>query len=133
MVKSPLRDIMNKPYSTADLAKMLKKELKQHFPDTKFSVRSEVYSMGSNINVYYTDGPNLNAVEQIANSYKRVDRDERSGEILAGGNRFIFVSREITNEKAIFEEFKSQYSPDTELRSIQFWYRDYIKGLDIYE
>lgn len=32
-----------------------------------------------------------NVVERIAMRYREVDRDERSGEILAGGNTFVFV------------------------------------------
>src|SRR5689334_9897699 len=33
-------------------------------------------------------------VERIAGSVERIDRDHTSGEILAGANRFVFVSRE---------------------------------------
>ncbi len=39
------------------VAKLIRAELKDQFPDTKFSVRSSRYSMGSNVRVGWTDGP----------------------------------------------------------------------------
>ena len=33
----------------------------------------------------------LSKIEEIANKYQKIDRDERSGEILSGGNSFVFV------------------------------------------
>lgn len=76
----------------AQLRKDLK-ALKADFPDTKFSVTSEV----SVIRVNYTDGPCLNIVKAIAVKYEDVDRDD-DGSILAGGNDYVFVTRQISTE-----------------------------------
>lgn len=38
-------------YNTKDIAKWVRQTLKQTFPDIKFSIRSEYYSMGSSIHV----------------------------------------------------------------------------------
>lgn len=37
--------------STTEIAKLIRKELKEKFPQCKFSVRSEYYSMGSSITI----------------------------------------------------------------------------------
>lgn len=44
-------------------AQEIRKILKAKFPGTKFSVTSEGYSMGDNVNVRWTDGPLRNEVE----------------------------------------------------------------------
>jgi len=56
--------------SCAETAKLLRKNLKEKFPKTKFSVRSSVYSMGASIDVRYENGPSLKEVEAIAKSYE---------------------------------------------------------------
>lgn len=42
---------------TAEVAKLLRAELKAHFPDTRFSVRISRYAGGSSIDVYWIEGP----------------------------------------------------------------------------
>ena len=55
------------------------------------SVRAKSYSMGSSISVTILDVSVPRAeVETVANGEEHVDRDEQ-GEILSGGNRFVFV------------------------------------------
>jgi len=62
---------MDKKYlSTADTAKLLRVALKKAFPGKKFSVRSEVYSGGSSINVSWTHGLPEKEVEAIAKQYE---------------------------------------------------------------
>ena len=53
----------------AEAAKTIRGDLKRAFPDTKFSVRSSNFSQGHSVDVNYTDGPPLDAVEAIANHY----------------------------------------------------------------
>lgn len=53
----------------AEMAKILKKELRHNFPDVKFSVKSDSYSGGSSINVEYTDGVAFDKVDSIARNY----------------------------------------------------------------
>lgn len=52
------------------MAKILRKELKNKFPKTKFSVTTENYTGGCSINVDYTNGPALKEVDDIANKYQ---------------------------------------------------------------
>ena len=68
------------------------KALKAEFPNTKFSVTSEI----SVLRVNYTDGPCLNTVKAIAEKYESIDRDD-DGSILAGGNDYVFVTRQISH------------------------------------
>jgi len=60
---------MARSISTKEAAVMLRAALKRHFPGVKFSVRYERYSMGSHINVSWTDGPTRKQVEALANGY----------------------------------------------------------------
>lgn len=52
------------------VAKMIRNDLKKNFPKTKFSVRSESYSGGGNINVDWIDGPTKKQVEEIIGKYE---------------------------------------------------------------
>ncbi len=54
---------------TKEVAKLVRRELKTHFPHHKFSVRIERYSMGSSINVTWIDGPMVKDVEEIARHF----------------------------------------------------------------
>jgi hypothetical protein len=61
--------------SCADTAKLVRNDLKKHFPQTKFSVRSSVYSMGSSIDVSWTDvswtdGPGTEQVNKVVKIYE---------------------------------------------------------------
>ncbi len=58
--KNPPRHI-----GIVETAKIIRSELKAAFPGVKFSVRSDRYSMGSHIDVRWTDGPSKKAVEAI--------------------------------------------------------------------
>lgn len=50
---------------TAEVAKLVRRALKEAFPTQKFSVRTERYSMGSSLNVSWTDGPRATDVNNI--------------------------------------------------------------------
>lgn len=54
---------------TAEVAKLIRGQLKAKFPATKFSVRISRYSGGSSINVDWIDGPIAAMVEPIARQY----------------------------------------------------------------
>ncbi|POP75161.1 MULTISPECIES: LPD29 domain-containing protein [Pseudomonas syringae group] len=49
----------------AETAKLVRKSLKEAFPDAKFSVRGNTYSGGASITVGWTDGPNIKQVESV--------------------------------------------------------------------
>lgn len=54
---------------TADVAKLIRAQLKANFPGVKFSVRSDVYSGGSSIRVYWMDGPTSDLVDRVVKVY----------------------------------------------------------------
>jgi hypothetical protein len=91
--KKPKREYTN----VVDDAKNIRKDLKKAFPGANFSVRSSRYSMGSSIHVRWVDGPATNDVEEILHRYEQIDRDA-GGNILKGGNRFIFAERSYSPE-----------------------------------
>jgi len=55
---------MTEYLTAAETAKVVRNILKEKFPGVKFSVRSETYSMGSNVRVHWTDGPTTKQVDQ---------------------------------------------------------------------
>ena len=76
-------------------AKEIRKVLKKEFPDVKFSVRK---SSESAIYVRYNDALPVRFVEEHVRQFENIHYDQYSGEILSGGNDFIFVNREISSE-----------------------------------
>ncbi len=56
--------------SCPDAAKMIRAELKTHFPGIKFSVKSSSYSGGASIAIGWTDGPTEKAVDTIVGKYE---------------------------------------------------------------
>lgn len=91
----------------SEKSRELKKELKNKFKGVKFSVRS---GSGS-INVSWTDFPTVEAVQEIANKYESVRYDEYTGEILCGGNTFVFTNNSWSDEmkKSIKENLIIKY------------------------
>lgn len=60
---------MTKYISTTDTAKVIRKVLKSEFPETKFSVRSSKYSMGSSISISWEDGATDEQVETVTKRF----------------------------------------------------------------
>ena len=54
----------------AEAAKMIRKELKENFPDTKFSVRSSSFAGGNAVHIHWKGGPNSNEVQPLVNKYQ---------------------------------------------------------------
>jgi TusA-related sulfurtransferase len=57
-------------YSTTEVAQIIREELKKKYPTTKFSVRSQKYSGGSSINIYWTDGASTSDVESFVRQFE---------------------------------------------------------------
>ena len=76
-----------------EVAKMIRKELKQSFPKQKFSVRNRGGSMSDAIHINWSDGVALSKVEPKLEKFKRIDYDDVTGAILGGGNTFVFAER----------------------------------------
>ena len=71
---------------TTQSAKDVRQVLKAEYPNTKFSVRVKRFSMGSSVNVSWTDGP---TEREIANKTAHL----KGGEYL---NEYIMTQRTIT-------------------------------------
>lgn len=92
---------------TADVAKLVRKDLKEHFPKVKFSVRIERYAGGSSINVSWKNGPSEKKVEEIAGHYKAghfdgsIDLYEYNDSPYC--NSYIFFRRELDHDLYVNE------------------------------
>lgn len=60
---------MSRYIPTTEVAQLVRAALRKAFPGVKFSVRSRSYSLGSSIDVYWTDGPTAAAVDQLVGLY----------------------------------------------------------------
>jgi hypothetical protein len=113
---------MKKLSTHAQAAKLIRQELKQQFPITKFSVTSKSYSGGNSIDVDWVDGPTTKAVETIINKYQ-YGHFNGMEDIYEYSNtrkdipqvKFVFVHRTISDEnyreafyfaKFNFDDFK---------------------------
>lgn len=99
---------MEKHYSRTETANLIRKALKESFPDTKFSVTSKSYSGGSSINVSYTDGPLSKDVKAIVDLFEGAGFDGMTdykyfhkartfrGELTSFNYGFVFVERNVS-------------------------------------
>jgi len=85
-----------------EVAKVVRRDLKATFPDTRFSVRSERYSMGSSIQVEWQNGPATRQVEDVVGKYHGAEfdgmQDLKYSNGRPYGNDFIFCERDVTQE-----------------------------------
>ena len=88
-------------------AKNIKIELEQAFPGVKFSVKSESFSMGDSIDVYWTGNPAREDVDKIISKYQEGhfnsmdDLYEYSYNVwtdVFGGAKYVFANRRELNE-----------------------------------
>lgn len=92
----------------AETAKKIRKVLKEQFPGVKFSVRSSSYSMGSSIDVRWTDGPMEEEVAPVVDRFSSASFDGyNDSEKLHGyewegkhysGAKYIFAQRTLSPE-----------------------------------
>lgn len=67
----------------------IRKELKEHgYNNRRVGVSYDGYAIRLNIKELAID---IQEIENIAMKYENYSRDERTGEILSGGNTFVFV------------------------------------------
>ncbi|MCY9503281.1 LPD29 domain-containing protein, partial [Paenibacillus larvae] len=92
-----------------ETAKKIRKTLKKAFPNTKFSVRSSTFSMGSSVYVSWVDGPLKSDVDSILNRFKsgyfdymtdvyKITGYEWEGKLVVGA-KYISCSRELSPER----------------------------------
>ena len=68
----------------------IRKVLKEHgYSNRKVGVRYDGYAIWMTIKDLAID---IKEIEQLSKEYESYDRDEFTGEILSGGNTFVFVN-----------------------------------------
>jgi hypothetical protein len=91
----------------ADVAKLIRADLKASWPYITFSVKTKRYSGGCSITVSWTDGPRAGEVEDVIGHYHGAEFDgmqdlktyhesENRGEPVSYGNDFLFTNRHIS-------------------------------------
>lgn len=90
-----LREVIK---TTTELAKGLRKELKEiGYNNKKVKVKKQ---SEDKINVTIIDATvNKDLVEKIANNYEEVDKDDKTNEILAGGNTFVSIENKSVDKE----------------------------------
>lgn len=73
--KSEWDKLPRKRFDTAETAKLVREALKREFPNTKFSVKSIVYSGGSSIRVSYVNGEQQDRVKKVTDYFEGADFD----------------------------------------------------------
>ncbi len=111
----------------AQCAALIRKELKETFPQTKFKITSSNYSMGDSVNVSWVDGAAHEAVEQLLAKYQ-YGRFNGCEDLYESTNRrddiaqtkYLFCERKISDEiyLAKFEELKQTWDILKEITDI---------------
>lgn len=70
-----LKDLPEISISGKDTSKLIKTTLSSRFPGVKFSVRYHSYAGGSSINIYWTDGPTTQEVDEARAGFEGADFD----------------------------------------------------------
>ena len=111
--------------SATDTAKLVRKALKENFPNVKFSVKTSKYSGGSSIDVSWIDGPTSDEAKEVAAHFHgasfdgMTDMKEYNGQPYA--NDYIFFNHE-HSAQAIQEaakKFSDKYGSDIEIPEIK--------------
>lgn len=102
-----------------ETAKLIRKALKSSFPDTKFSVRGEHYSMGASIDIIWSDGPTAVMVEEVSNNFEGATFDgmidlqsnvyhvDEHGNKIHYGSDYVHTRRTITCQDELFKTVKT--------------------------
>lgn len=93
---------------------IIKQLLKKYYPNAKFEIRISKYSMGESINIRTNafkidqvpdprgygfinqaseqDATTRTHIKGLLTGFENIDRDPGTGEVLCGGNTFLFLS-----------------------------------------
>lgn len=115
---------MSKP---AMMAREIRKELKEKFPMTKFSVRSKSYSGGGSVKVTWTDWPTIEAVSKVTAKHEQVHKCEATGETLLGANYFVFTEQELSDE--LREKAESKLPEDVQRFNRGYFMKEILKEM----
>jgi len=94
-------------WTVAETAKLIRKALKEAFPEQRFLVSSRRYADGASIDVFWTDGPTQPDVENVAKTFTGATFDATTGnkgehihkfqgEQVHFGADFIFCRRQLS-------------------------------------
>lgn len=109
---------MTKYLTTAETAKIIRKALKEAFPDVKFSVKSD----GSSAGITWTDGPNVAQVKSVVGHLKAAYFD---GSIDYQGSIYHMHQCQQIHLGADYLSFKREYTDQAIQRGIDRVYREY--------
>lgn len=100
-------------------AKEIRKEIKQAFPKTKFSVKSDSGSMTSSVDVFWTDGPTEEMVNDIIKKYSY----EHNYDKTLPQARFIFANRRMSEEteSRIIKEHNEKFCEEGQIKAMHDW------------
>ena len=118
--------------SQAQAAKEIRKELKENFKNTKFSVTSEGYAGGDSVNVYWTDGPTTEMVDNIIGKYQyghfngMEDIYEYSNKRDIPQSKFVFANRTMSDETRdkIIKKHNEEFCEAGQIKDLNAWNED---------
>lgn len=123
--------------SVTDTAKIIRGELKKHFPGVIFRVRSSSYSMGASIDISWTDGPTSKEVRVITNQFNGSIFDgmtdmkssryaQWEGREVRWGSDYVFPTRKYSKQfyRQVAERICKEYGvPVPEIKQSSYEYR----------
>ncbi len=144
---------MEKHYSLTETASLIRKALKESFPDTKFSVTTKRYTGGSSISIFYANGPLTKDVTAIARLFEGAGFDGMTdstyfnkacsfhGELVTFNYGYVLVSRFMSDallQIAAYRVHKETKLPLLTLKNSSFVDGEYqtefsyMKELDVF-
>jgi len=111
----------------AKTAKAIRKVLKNNFPNTKFSVRSESFAGGDSVNISWTDGTTSKRVKDkvrkfqyghfngMIDLYESTNHRENIPQV-----KFVMTHREMSDEarKRMIREHNTEWVDEAEIRNL---------------
>ena len=116
----------------AQVAKLIRKKLKEKFPSIKFTVRSRSFTGGNDVRISYDNAVPSKDIEKITNEYAAGSFDGMTDMYNYNYNKtgptakYIFVERHITND--IWEKTKKEIAISRDIKDIdneQEWFNKF--------
>ncbi len=119
---------MNDYISLKDTNSLIRKALKESFPNVKFSVRGKSYAGGASTTIRWTDGPNSDQVERLMSAFEGSYFD---GMIDYKGSRYAWLDGEEVHFGADFLFCNRDSSVELETRTINRIANEYNIGASV--
>lgn len=119
--------------SQAQTASAIRTELKNKFPNTKFRVRSESFSMGNSVDIEWTDGPTYDMIDEITRKYQYGHFDGMTDMYEHSNSRedipqakYVMPHREMSEEtkQAIIKKHNSEWCEAGQIKELNAWNED---------